>query len=136
MVSTRGKLVGIPWVVLFVVHNIVWNYLQYGQTKKEQLMMETIYRILSACKTMTLSFSSYIPVVFIRGIPNMFFRGGGWKTLVYICMFIKRAKCTSKLDCSGKVVSTLITWNISFSPPIEFHLGNEQLIMPAPVQKN
>ena len=40
-------------------------------------MMETIYRILSACKTMTLSFSSYIPVVFIRGIPNMFFRGGG-----------------------------------------------------------
>ena len=80
--------------------------------------METIYRILSACKTMTLSFSSYIPVVFIRGILNMFFffgrRGGG--------------------DCSGKVVSTLITWNISFSPPIEFHLGNEQLIMPAPVQ--
>lgn len=79
--------------------------------------METIYRILSACKTMTLSFSSYIPEVFIRGILNMFFffgRGGG--------------------NCSGKVVSTLITWNISFSPPIEFHLGNEQLIMPAPVQ--
>lgn len=65
-------------------------------------MMETIYRILSACKTMTLSFSSYIPVVFIRGILNMFFfwEGGG--------------------DCSGKVVSTLITWNISFSPPIEY----------------
>ena len=79
--------------------------------------METIYRILSACKTMTLSFSSYIPV-FIRGILNMFFffwEGGGG-------------------NCSGKVVSTLITWNISFSPPIEFHLGNEQLIMPAPVQ--
>ena len=67
-------------------------------------MMETIYRILSACKTMTLSFSSYIPVVFIRGILNMFFfRGGG------------------VIDFSGKVVSTLITWNISFSPPIEFH---------------
>lgn len=65
---------------------------------------------------MTLSFSSYIPVVFIRGILNMFFLGGG------------------VIDCSGKVVSTLITWNISFSPPIEFHLGNEQLIMPAPVQ--
>ena len=78
--------------------------------------METIYRILSACKTMTLSFSSYIPVVFIGGILNMFFLGGG------------------VIDCSGKVVSTLITWNISFSPPIEFHLGNEQLIMPAPVQ--
>lgn len=79
--------------------------------------METIYRILSACKTMTLSFSSYIPVVFIRGILNMFFFLGG-----------------GVIDCSGKVVSTLITWNISFSPPIEFHLGNEQLIMPAPVQ--
>ena len=80
--------------------------------------METIYRILSACKTMTLSFSSYIPVVFIRGILNMFFfLGGGGGG-----------------NCSGKVVSTLITWNISFSPPIEFHLGNEQLIMPAPVQ--
>ena len=81
--------------------------------------METIYRILSACKTMTVSFSSYIPVVFIRGILNMFFFffwGGG------------------VIDCSGKVVSTLITWNISFSPPIEFHLGNEQLLMPAPVQ--
>ena len=51
---------------------------------------------------MTLSFSSYIPEVFIRGILNMFFfwEGGG--------------------DCSGKVVSTLITWNISFSPPIEY----------------
>ena len=80
-------------------------------------MMETIYRILSACKTMTLSFSSYIPVVFIRGILNMFFFLGGGGG-----------------NCSGKVVSTLITWNISFSPPIEFHLGNEQLIMPAPVQ--
>ena len=79
--------------------------------------METIYRILSACKTMTLSFSTYIPVVFIRGILNMFFFFGG-----------------GVIDCSGKVVSTLITWNISFSPPIEFHLGNEQLIMPAPVQ--
>ena len=80
--------------------------------------METIYRILSACKTMTVSFSSYIPVVFIRGILNVFFFfwGGGL------------------IDCSGKVVSTLITWNISFSPPIEFHSGNEQLIMPAPVQ--
>lgn len=65
-------------------------------------MMETIYRILSACKTMTLSFSSYIPVVFIRGILNMFFFLGGGG------------------DCSGKVVSTLITWNISFSPPIEY----------------
>lgn len=88
---------------------------------------------------MTLSFSSYIPVVFIGGILNMFFfflrrEGGGWKTLVYVCMFIKRAKHTSNLDFSGKVVSTMITWNISFSPPIEFHLGNEQLIMPAPVQ--
>ena len=80
--------------------------------------METIYRILSACKTMTLSFSSYIPVVFIRGILNMFFFGGGGEVI----------------DFSGKVVSTLITWNISFSPPIEFHLGNEQLLMPAPVQ--
>lgn len=80
--------------------------------------METIYRILSACKTMTLSFSSYIPVVFIRGILNMFFFLGGGEVI----------------DFSGKVVSTLITWNISFSPPIEFHLGNEQLIMPAPVQ--
>ena len=81
--------------------------------------METIYRILSACKTMTLSFSSYIPVVFIRGILNMFFfLGGGGEGI----------------DFYGKVVSTLITWNISFSPPIEFHLGNEQLIMPAPVQ--
>lgn len=79
--------------------------------------METICRILSACKTMTLSFSSYILVVFIRGILNMFFFFGG-----------------GVIDCSGKVVSTLITWNISFSPPIEFHLGNEQLLMPAPVQ--
>ena len=82
--------------------------------------METIYRILSACKTMTLSFSSYIPVVFISHLSEIcffFFFGGG-----------------GVIDCSGKVVSTLITWNISFSPPIEFHLGNEQLIMPAPVQ--
>ena len=44
------------------------------------------------------------------------------------------ASALQGLSVSGKVVSTLITWNISFSPPIEFHLGNEQLLMPAPVQ--
>ena len=64
-------------------------------------MMETIYRILSACKTMTLSFSSYIPVVFIGGILNMFFflrRGGGLKNLS-LCMYV----------CSLKGLNTLPT---------------------------